>query len=145
MNGHAGAETWEIAKVKAQYFRFLDLKLWDDFRALFTDDATFEHPTIGQFDDVAAAVDATRRHIGDRWTAHEAGIPEITLHGPVEASGIFPMSSHSFAPAADHFRRTWGHYHDGFRCIDGVWRISAMRLQRFSPGLVRVHTTVGDE
>ena len=50
MNGDPGAEMWEIAKVKARYFRFLDLKLWDNFRSLFADDATFHHPTIGQFD-----------------------------------------------------------------------------------------------
>ena len=55
------------------------------------------------------------------------------------------MSSHTFVPAADHFRRTWGHYHDAFRCIDGTWRISTMTLQRFSPRLVRVPTVVSDE
>jgi hypothetical protein len=123
-----GADHWAIAAVKARYFRYMDSKRWDDVRAQFTDDATFEHPTIGRFDDVDVAVAAVAEHIGGMFTVHLGGLPEITLTGPDTADGIFPMGSHSLPAGAGHLLRTFGHYHDAFRRDDGVWRLTALRL-----------------
>jgi SnoaL-like domain len=123
-----GADAWAIAAVKAQYFRFIDLKDWDGFRSIFTDDAVFDHPTIGTYDDIDVAVKAVSELIGDMWTFHEGSIPDITLLGPDRAAGIFAMSSHSLPPGREGFARTFGHYHDEFRRVDGVWRLSSMKL-----------------
>jgi SnoaL-like domain len=124
----AGADAWAIAAVKARYFRFIDLKDWDGFRSLFTDDAVFDHPTIGTYDDIDAAVEATSALIGDMWTCHEGSIPDITLVGPDRATAIFAMSSHSRPAGFEGFARTFGHYHDEFRRVGGVWKLSSMRL-----------------
>ena len=31
-------DLYEIQKLKARYFRWMDLRLWDEFRDVFTDD-----------------------------------------------------------------------------------------------------------
>ena len=128
LGADVGADAWAIAAVKAQYFRFIDLKDWDGFRSIFTDDAAFDHPTIGTYDDIDVAVKAVSAAIGDMWTFHEGSIPEITLLGPDRATGIFAMSSHSRPAGFEGFARTFGHYHDEFRCVGGVWKLSSMRL-----------------
>src|SRR5260370_6988805 len=32
------SDVWEIQKLKSRYFRCMDLRLWDEFRDVFTDD-----------------------------------------------------------------------------------------------------------
>lgn len=123
------SDFWAVAAVKAQYFRFIDLKQWDDFRGIFSDDATFNHPTIGTYDDIDEGVAAVRNVIGDMLTIHHGSIPEITLTGPDTASGIFAMRSHSAPAGVDGLVRTFGYYYDDFRRVDGTWKISAMRLE----------------
>jgi hypothetical protein len=121
------SDYWEIAAVKARYFRFMDLKQWAELRAVFTDDAVFEHPTVGDYDDIDAAMVALEAAIGSRWTSHEGGIPEITIAGPDRASGIFAMTGHALSDD-DQMGRTFGHYYDEFRKAEGVWKMSRMRL-----------------
>jgi hypothetical protein len=128
MSADTGADFWAIAAVKAQYFRFIDLKQWDDFRSIFTEDATFSHPTIGTYDDIDVACAACREKIGDMWTVHHGSIPEITLTAADTASGIFPMGSNSTPEGFDGLARTFGYYYDDFRRVDGVWKMSAMKL-----------------
>jgi hypothetical protein len=124
------SDHWAVAAVVAQYFRFIDLKQWDDFRGIFSDDATFDHPTIGTYGPgrIDAAVAATRAKIGDMLTIHHGSIPEITLDPPDRASGIFAMRSHSAPAGYDGLARTFGHYYDDFRRIDGAWKMTSMRL-----------------
>jgi hypothetical protein len=129
MTIHAGSDHWQIAAVKARYFRFMDFKRWHDFRAIFTDDATFDHPTIGTYDDIDVAVEAVRVHIGDMLTVHHGSIPEITLVPPDGASAVFAMSSNSLPAGHDGLVRTFGHYYDEFRRVGDEWKISVMRLE----------------
>lgn len=121
------SDYWQIAAVKARYFRFMDLKQWSELRGIFTDDAVFDHPTVGTFDDIDAAIAALEASIGGRWTSHEGSIPDITLEGPDRASGVFAMTGHAMIDQ-EQMGRTFGHYYDEFRRVDGEWRMSLMRL-----------------
>lgn len=125
----AGSDLWAIAAVKARYFRYMDLKQWEDMRKLFTDDATFDHPTIGRFDDPSTAITAVAALlVDDFWTNHESGIPDIELTSTGTAKGVFSMSSTSRTAGRESFARTFGHYYDEFCRVDGVWRITALKL-----------------
>lgn len=92
-----------------------------------TDDATFDHPTIGRFDDPSAAVDAVAALLDEVWT-NESGILDIELTASDTASGVFAMSSTSLPPGREGFARTFGHHYDEFRRVDGVWRMTSMKL-----------------
>ena len=126
MTAVTGCDHWEIAAVKAQYFRFMDLKQWTELRGIFADDAIFDHPTVGRFDQIDDAVRALEAAIGANWTSHEGSIPDITVISEVEATAIFAMTAH--AMVGDEMRRTFGHYYDEFRKVDGVWKMTVMRL-----------------
>jgi hypothetical protein len=123
-----GIDLWAIAAVKARYFRFMDLKQWPDMRAPFADDAVFDHPTLGRFVDPSAAIDAVAALLDPFWTAHESGIPDITLTSPDTATAVFAMSSMSRPPGRDGLARTFGHYHDEFARRDGRWLITSLQL-----------------
>lgn len=129
-DGNPGADLWAIASVKARYLRYMDLKQWKEMRALFTDDAIFDHPTIGRFEqDPSAAIDAVAAMlVDDFWTNHESGIPDIELTSKDTAKGVFAMSSTSRPPGQKELLRTFGHYHDEFRRVNGVWRIATLKL-----------------
>jgi hypothetical protein len=123
-----GLEAWAVAATKARYFRFMDVRRWDDCRSVFTDDARFEHPTIGKFDDIDAAIQAIQNRIGDLWSFHGGSIPEISIVSATEATGTFAMFSLAKPQGSDEMGRTFGHYYDDFRKVDGTWLISSMRL-----------------
>ena len=118
---------WQISVVKARYFRYMDLKQWDDFRGLFTDDATFEHPVMGRFDSIDDAVTTLAARINSALTIHHGHMPEITILGPDVARGVWAMSAHRQA-ADGRLMRSMGHYYDEFALVGDEWKISSMKL-----------------
>jgi hypothetical protein len=124
----SSADYWAVVALKARYFRFMDLKQWPELRGIFGDDATFDHPTLGKFERIDEAIEALRLAIADQWTSHEGSIPDIELMPPDRATGIFAMSGHSRLANGTGFNRTFGHYYDSFQRVDGIWKISSIRL-----------------
>lgn len=133
------ADHLAIATVKARYFRFLDTKRWDAFRALFTDDAELDYPSLGQFADVDAAVAALAERLEGVVTVHHGHMPEIALVDADTASGIFAMYDRVMPapgqtlggpPELAGGRQGYGHYHDTFRRGPDGWRISRLSLTR---------------
>ena len=91
------ADIEAIKQLKARYFRFLDLKRWDEFGQLFTEDGHLDAS-----DDVpdavvtgrAAIVDVVRGGVGEAITLHHGHMPEIEITGPGRARGIWAMEDY---------------------------------------------------
>lgn len=119
-----------ISRLKAQYVRFLDLKDWSALERLFAGDFAFE----GQWSNRGGALFVQRlsRHLADASTVHELHAPEIEIASPGTATGIWPFSDIIDQRRNDLglYRRGSGHYHESYVNLDGVWRISAMRITR---------------
>ena len=120
-----------IKQLKAQYFRFMDTKQWDDLANVFTDDlyADFRdapgHLTEGRTPYMEMLVDA----IGEATTVHQGHTPEITLTSETTATGLWAMFDIVDHP--DFLLEGWGHYHEQYRLDDdGQWRISHIKLTR---------------
>jgi hypothetical protein len=141
-----------IKQLKARYFRYIDTKAWDSFRALFTDDADFYFFDDSDFhaESTGAPPSATRQFSGgDRFvrrvskiletavTVHHGHMPEIEFTGDGEATGIWAMYDW-----VDDFEKGYaikgaGHYHERYvKGEDGAWRISEMRLTRLRTDMV---------
>jgi hypothetical protein len=131
------ADIEAIKQLKARYFRFLDTKKWAAWRALFTDDAIFEgtsRPFAGP-DDVRAATSAW---LEEAVTVHQGLMPEISLTGPDEATGIWAMQDivqfRGPIQAGAYRGLTgfvgFGHYEEAYRRLGGGWKISRLRLTR---------------
>src|SRR4051794_28283468 len=128
-----------ILELKARYFRLVDTKDWDGFRALFTDDATFEVVGTGYVVEGADAfLEVARGALDDARSAHHGHTPEVTLDGPAEAHATWVMSDYVEWPARDGERRGftgYGRYEERYRKAGGTWRIAGWRLtyQRADP------------
>jgi hypothetical protein len=132
-------EVRAIEILKAKYFRLLDTKQWDAWRALFTDDfeGTYEgpHPDI-QFSSADEMVAMNRKILAETGTVHHGHTPEIDLTGVDTATGIWAMVD--IVKLGDGFTG-YGHYHDEYRKVNGEWKIAKTHLRRtvVEPGTPR--------
>lgn len=123
-------ETKAIETLKAKYFRLLDTKDWDGWRALFTDDFTGlytgPHPDI-HFASADEMVATNKKMLAEAATVHHGHTPEIEITGPDTATGVWAMVD--IVKLGPGFTG-YGHYHDEYRKIDGAWKIASTRLIR---------------
>jgi hypothetical protein len=123
----------EIKRLKASYFRYLDLHWWDELRSLFTDDAVYD---IGESTARPATPEdflgRVRSHLTQAMTVHHGHMPEITIVDDTHAHGIWAMYD-LVEPAPDSgypVLTGFGHYTEEYRKVEGRWRIARLRLTR---------------
>ncbi|WP_329096294.1 nuclear transport factor 2 family protein [Actinomadura citrea] len=118
----------EIRRLKYRYLRCVDLKLWDEFAEVFTEDAVAEYdtPVLGKalrLEGRDAIVEYMRSNLGpDKISAHTAGCPEIDLDGD-RATGIWSLDDTIVLPGDRLLIRGAAFYHDVYRRDGGRWRV----------------------
>jgi 3-phenylpropionate/cinnamic acid dioxygenase small subunit len=123
------ADIEAIKQLKARYFRALDAKQWDEWRALFTDDATFEFGDV-RGDSGDAFAETASRTVAGTTTAHHGHMPEIRVTGDGRARGIWVLNDY-VEWRGDEMRRGikgYGHYEEEYARAGGVWKIASLRL-----------------
>jgi len=127
----------EIKQLKARYFRCLDQKDWDCWRAVFASDfidGTRKEDVEGMF-----------RHLHENGlydrvkTVHHGGMPEIEILSPTTARGIWAGGSEVYFPPGQHFETTgkevvavgkshhfYTFYYETYVKRDGKWQIQVM-------------------
>lgn len=126
-----------IKQLKARYFRLLDTKQWAAWRMIFTNDASFEG-TSRPFDGPDDFCASTSAWLDSAVTVHQGHTPEIEILDESNARGIWAMHDHvqfadpiaSGAYAGMNGFIGHGYYHEHYRCDEGVWKISFLRLTR---------------
>ena len=129
---------YAIQQLKSRYFRYLDTKVWDRWRRLFTDDLQFAVEESLSPQDAAPM-----RSGGDRFvvrvskiletaiTVHHGHMPDIEFIGPHDATGVWAMNDWVDDADKGYAMRGWGHYHERYRKgATGEWQISELRLTR---------------
>ena len=125
-----------IKQLKARYFRTLDTKAWDDFRLVFTPDITIDVDG-NHFEGRDSFVEQLSGILTGVTTVHHGHMPEITIAGPDEATGIWAMYDYIVRP--DRQAEGYGHYHESYECDDaGEWHIASIRLTRIREDSVTV-------
>ncbi|MCU1463777.1 MAG: nuclear transport factor 2 family protein [Acidimicrobiales bacterium] len=125
-----------IRQLKARYFRAIDTKDWAALAAVFAPGA--EMDMTGEGSGVtrgAAAIAEYVRTCGiePAETVHHGHNPEITITSDTAATGIWPMEDMLRWPEGTFALRTmhgYGHYHETYIRVDGVWLIQTLRLSR---------------
>ncbi len=137
-----------IRETKARYCRYLDTKRWTEWGAVFTDDVEMDVSDDVQGIPGAAArirgretiVNQTRALVGAADCMHQVHSHEITFLSAHEARVTWAMEdSVSFpdeVPAPFKSMRAHGHYHETYKCENGVWRIAALKLTRVHKSIV---------
>jgi hypothetical protein len=126
----------EIKQLKARYFRLYDARCWDEFRALFTDDARvsaegLETAYDNADDYVRSAIERNANGAGK--SVHHGHMPEIEIKDDGTAVGTWSMFDYVERISADGARvarQGYGRYDEEYRKEDGSWKISSMRLSR---------------
>ena len=133
-----------IKRLKSRYYRFNDTQQWDEFRALFVDDAIYDSGTH-----VLTSADAIVATFGQGLaggrTAHMAGLPDIELTGADSATGIWAFRDYVqlAGEGAPVGFVGYGHEHDDYvRTPDG-WKfrrvvITRLRIDPLAGGLPQV-------
>lgn len=124
----------EIRALKARYFRCIDLRLWEEFEDLFTDDleVDFAESTSGA-KGKTEFVASVARHFAAGYSVHHGHVPEIEIIDDTTATAIWPMYDRVESPEDSGYvsHEGWGHYTETYRrCDDGKWRICRSRLSR---------------
>ncbi|HEY1075806.1 MAG TPA: nuclear transport factor 2 family protein [Fontimonas sp.] len=127
-----------IKQLKARYCRILDAKDWRAWRDLFTDDFVSDTTSSGgkRIEGADAFVAFVSRILTpSRTTVHHVHAPEVSLTSASTANGIWAME--------DLVRlfpfislRGYGHYHETYEKIDGIWRIKSSDLSRLRMDLL---------
>ena len=121
----------EIKQLKARYFSSLDLKDWAQLADVFTEDVHVEADGY-PFDGPAAFVAAMKIFLDGVRTVHHGFMPEITITGPDEATGIWAMRDYLLYPGDGPPVGFvgYGHYHETYARQSGRWRIQRLQLTR---------------
>lgn len=123
----------EIRRLKARYFRCVDLREWDEFATLFAEDFVpdFGESTSGPVDRTTF-VAAVENHFRSGISVHHGHEPEIEILDDTTARGLWPMYDLVESPPDSGYRNHtgWGHYAETYRKVDGRWLIASTRLTR---------------
>ncbi len=117
----------QIKQLKARYFRLMDTKDWDGWKDLFTEDCVHHLPAELNAPPQTNAeyLELVPRQLANAFTTHHGHMPEITLLGPAEATGVWAMFDYVLYPDRPTGIKGYGHYYETYRkCDDGKWRIS---------------------
>jgi SnoaL-like domain len=138
-----------LTELKASYFRYLDTKQWEKWRALFTEDLNFYNDTVALPTSTEPMAEGRENFVTmvsgmleHAVTVHQGHMPEIAFTGDRTASGIWAMYDWVDAPGESGWNNQgFGHYHERYeKGDDGKWRIAELRLTRLrvdSAGPVR--------
>ncbi len=124
----------EIRRLKAQYFRLMDTKQWEELRSVFTDDVRVD--TTEDSGTVIVGVDEYLLflvgQIGEVVTVHHGHMDEIEFIDADSATGIWAMEDELWWPEGSLLRylHGYGHYHETYRRTPDGWRIADLRLTR---------------
>lgn len=119
-----------IKQLKARYFRFLDTKDWEGYRAVFTDDVVID--VSGSGGGIYRGIEEYMAYILDYVatlrTVHHGHMPEISITSPTTATGIWAMEDR--VETGGREMNGQGHYHESYAKVGGEWRIATMALTR---------------
>ncbi len=127
------AELYEIEaikRLKARYLRLQDLKQWDEWRELFTEDLHLDLPdqTLDGRDEIVAMVSQL---MVEAQTVHQGHMPDIEITGPTTARGVWALHGYvEFPPDSErHGVDSFGYYEDEYRKEGDDWKLSSIKLR----------------
>lgn len=129
-----------IKQLKARYWHACDRKDVEAVRACFADgpieidyDGTGSHDHRDKLYEVFKAI-SLHENIVEH---HHGGPPQITLLSGTEAKGIWSLSYHLADTKKGTIHHVGGYYDDGYRLVDGEWRIVRTRFRVCSAAAYR--------
>jgi len=120
-----------IRRLKAKYFRCVDLNLWDEMSEVFTDDATADYGPDIKLEGREAIIDFLKKTVGrDTFTtAHHGHNAEIDITGEATARAKWALQDRLIIRGISTLTG-WGYYDEEYVKKDGQWRIKSTAISR---------------
>lgn len=120
-----------IKQLKGRYFRTMDTKDWEGFRDVFSDDVSIDTTDSGGevVEGADKFVDFVKQSLDEAVTVHHGHTPEIEIHSPTTASGVWAMEDRLRWPNGREIQG-YGHYTETYEKTGGTWRIKTSKLTR---------------
>jgi len=119
-------DTEAIKRLKYRYWRYLDLKQWDDLAKCFTDTATVSYGAGKyEFKGVEAIMRFLRESLGRETgsvTIHQGHHPEIDLTGDHTARGTWALYNYMYNEKQNRGIRIGAYYYDDYVRLGGAWK-----------------------
>lgn len=115
-----------IKQLKYAYMRCVDKKLWDEMTTLFVPEATCSYSAGHYTYEGRDAIVAWLRKGMDKpgfHSTHSVHHPEIRLHGPAEATGVWKLEDYVLDTDYDIVISGAAFYEDRYVKRDGRWLI----------------------
>ncbi len=122
-----------IKRLKYKYFRCLDLKLWDEMRECFVEEATSAYGDGKYSFNGREQILKFLKEFMDRPTvlsAHHGHHPEIDLTSPTTAVGIWALADVFIDLDANITLRGAAFYRDQYVKVNGKWKIKSTGYNR---------------
>jgi hypothetical protein len=124
----------EICELKHSFGRLADVKDWEGYRNVFTDDCEFDFGGGVIMKGSQTGTDAIAGMLEGAVSVHRAYMPEITFVSPTEAKGIWAVNDYiEWAPDPATGSRAaqmgYGREYETYRKVDGKWKIAHWRLR----------------
>lgn len=121
----------ELRSLKARYCRCVDLKQWNEWRGVFTEDVRFEGLSA-DFAGLDEFIDIQADRLADAVSVHHCHTSELEITGPVSAKGIWAMCDYVEYPWQGERRGFvgYGFYYEEYRKEGGDWKICSLRMER---------------
>jgi hypothetical protein len=128
-----------LKRLKAMYFYYVDMRDGDGWVSLWAPDSTFQWETevsaggqdgkpMEKFTGPAGIRKIFDEMLAPSVSVHHGHMPILDLLSETEAKGIWAMEDIvTFPKGKIH---GWGHYHETYRKIDGVWKFQTVYLKR---------------
>ena len=136
---------WEdieaIKKLKARYERCVDVKDWDGFRRVFTDDVVWDTRSTGAviITGADAVTEFVKGNLDRAVCVHHCHMPEIELLSPTTAEGVWASEDVIRWPDGTQLHG-WGHYYETYEKVDGDWRIKTLRFEEIRADFSQVES-----
>lgn len=131
------ADILAIQALKAAYFRCVDTRDWEGLTGLFTRNATVFFPEQqDQPQPINTAIALYQEALANGVSVHHGHNPEIDIISADYARGIWAMEDRITWPNDKpssmglEYLHGYGHYHDEYRKVDGLWFIESLKVTR---------------
>ena len=122
-------DTEAIKRLKYRYWRYLDLKEWDELASLFAPDASVNYGTGKyEFKGVEAIIQFFRTSLGRETgavTIHQGHHPEIDFTSATTATGTWALYNYMYNVRQNRGIRIGAYYHDRY-VKQGVWKFQSI-------------------
>lgn len=140
----------EIKMLSARRVRYMDLKQWEHYGSVHTEDAYSESYGDAPSDQQPVTDGHRNRVVGPEAlteaiknimegpvpmsSCHHLHQPEIEFSSAETASAIWPMEDHLWWQngATREYLHGYGHYHERYRKVNGTWLICYRKLTRIN-------------